>query len=142
MRVTASVFCSSIRPERRDFAESFATEVIPLRSGRHNLEKIGRRGWKPRLSKQKQSVGHECPTHTSLLAGEGARATFRSCARLHFSDPWLRAGRFPAPCAEAMARRVLLVEIDRGCAQGFDKVWAANTGVSHLGNLSSRTDFG
>src|SRR6266566_6517904 len=98
MRVTASVFCSSIRPERRDFAESFATEVIPLRSGRHNLRKIRRAG-SYALSKQNQKRRTRVSDPHVTFSREGARATFSSRARLHFSDPWQKAGRFPAPCA-------------------------------------------
>src|SRR5947199_8382863 len=122
MRVTASVFCSSIRPERRDFAESFATEVIPLRSGRHNLEKIGRRGWKPRAikAKSKRRTRVSDPHVTSRGRGRPRHIFIMRSSSLLGS--WVRAGRFPAPCAEAMARRVVLVEADRGCARGFDKV--------------------
>src|SRR5437016_1539285 len=116
------VFCSSIRPERRDFAESFATEVIPLRSGRHNLEKIGRRGWKPRAikAKSKRRTRVSDPHVTSRGRGRPRHIFIMRSSSLLGS--WVRAGRFPAPCAEAMARRVVLVEADRGGARGFDKV--------------------
>src|SRR5205807_215518 len=83
MRVTASVFCSSIRPERRDFAESFATEVIPLRSGRHNLEKIGRRGWKPRAIKAKSKRRTRVSDPHGTSRGRG-RPRHISRALLHF----------------------------------------------------------
>src|SRR5438445_3281425 len=81
MRVTASVFCSSIRPEQRDFAESFATEVIPLRSG-HNLRRIRRAG-SYALSKQNQKrrTGVSDPHGTSRGRG---RPRHISRALLHF----------------------------------------------------------
>ena len=57
-------------------------------------------GWKlrPIKAKSKASDTSFRPTR-HFFAGEGARATFSSRARLHFSDPWQKAGRFPAPCA-------------------------------------------
>jgi len=127
---------------RRDFAESFATEVIPLRSGRHNLEKIGRRGWKPRAikAKSKRRTRVSDPHVTSRGRGRPRHIFIMRSSSLLGS--WVRAGRFPAPCAEAMARRVVLVEADRDCARGFDKVLGSQHGGSHFGNLSSRTDFG
>src|SRR5436309_1914684 len=65
---------------------------------RASLDRTGE-GPRPYMAFAWERFGQNSPTHTALLAGEGARATFSSCARLHFSDPWLRAGRFPAPCA-------------------------------------------
>jgi len=106
---------------RRDFAESFATEVIPLRSGRHNLRKIRRAG-SYALSKQNQKrrTGVSDPQGTSRGRGRPRHIFITRSSSLLGS--WVRAGRFPAPCAEAMARRVVLVEADRGGARGFDKV--------------------
>src|SRR5438552_17705157 len=58
MGVTASVFLLLNQARRRDFAESFATEVIRLRSGRAILRKIRRAGSSV-LSKQNQKLRTE-----------------------------------------------------------------------------------
>jgi len=109
--------------------------MIPLRSGCHNLEKIGRRGWKPRAikAKSKRRTRVSDPHVTSRGRGRPRHIFIMRSSSLLGS--WVRAGRFPAPCAEAMARRVVLVEADRGCARGFDKV----LGSQHGGSLNARS---